>query len=102
MAEHSNATAGYDQRPEASRCRPEEKVPLLRAYLKKWSFEVGAFLGDSCSFGGDSELLGGLLACGIGAGRRDLAAATPRRGIWMIDAGTRPVGRRNRSPSDRR
>jgi deazaflavin-dependent oxidoreductase (nitroreductase family) len=23
----------------------EEKVPLLRAYLKKWSFEVGTFFG---------------------------------------------------------
>jgi deazaflavin-dependent oxidoreductase (nitroreductase family) len=35
----------------------EEKVPLLRAYLKKWSFEVGAFFAGVGPDASDEELL---------------------------------------------
>jgi deazaflavin-dependent oxidoreductase (nitroreductase family) len=35
----------------------EEKPPLLRAYLKKWKFEVGAFFGGVGPDAPDSELL---------------------------------------------
>jgi deazaflavin-dependent oxidoreductase (nitroreductase family) len=34
----------------------DEKVPLLRAYLKKWSFEVGAFFGGVGADASDDEL----------------------------------------------
>jgi deazaflavin-dependent oxidoreductase (nitroreductase family) len=34
----------------------EEKVPLLRAYLKKWSFEVGAFFAGVGPDAPDDEL----------------------------------------------
>ena len=34
-----------------------EKVPLLRAYLKKWSWEVGQFFGGVGADAPDSELL---------------------------------------------
>jgi deazaflavin-dependent oxidoreductase (nitroreductase family) len=34
----------------------EEKVPLLRAYLKKWSFEVGAFFAGVGPDASDEEL----------------------------------------------
>ena len=35
----------------------DEKVPLLRAYLKKWSFEVGAFFAGVGADASDEELL---------------------------------------------
>jgi deazaflavin-dependent oxidoreductase (nitroreductase family) len=34
----------------------DEKVPLLRAYLKKWSFEVGAFFAGVGPDASDEEL----------------------------------------------
>jgi deazaflavin-dependent oxidoreductase (nitroreductase family) len=34
-----------------------DKVPLLRAYLKKWSWEVGQFFGGVGADSSDSELL---------------------------------------------
>ena len=34
----------------------DEKVPLLRAYLKKWKFEVGVFFGGVGPDGSDEEL----------------------------------------------
>jgi deazaflavin-dependent oxidoreductase (nitroreductase family) len=36
----------------------EEKPPLLRAYLKKWKFEVGAFFGGVGPDSSDEELRG--------------------------------------------
>jgi deazaflavin-dependent oxidoreductase (nitroreductase family) len=35
----------------------EEKVPLLRAYLKRWAWEVGAFFGGVGADSSDEELL---------------------------------------------
>jgi deazaflavin-dependent oxidoreductase (nitroreductase family) len=35
----------------------DEKVPLLRAYLKKWQFEVGAFFGGVGPDAPEGELL---------------------------------------------
>jgi hypothetical protein len=34
----------------------DEKPPLLRAYLKKWKFEVGAFFGGVGPDSSDDEL----------------------------------------------
>ena len=36
--------------------RDEEKPPLLRAYLRKWKFEVGAFFGGVGPDSSDDEL----------------------------------------------
>ncbi len=36
----------------------EQKPPLLRAYLKKWKFEVGMFFGGVGPDSSDEELLG--------------------------------------------
>ncbi len=36
----------------------DEKLPMLRAYLKKWSFEVGAFFGGVGADSSDEELRG--------------------------------------------
>jgi hypothetical protein len=44
----------------------------------------------SSSFGGESGPLRGELRGVIGAGPEYQAAWTPRRDVWMIDAGTRP------------
>jgi deazaflavin-dependent oxidoreductase (nitroreductase family) len=48
------------RRAEAFRGRElpdEEKVPVLRAYLKRWKFEVGMFFGGVGPDSGDTELL---------------------------------------------
>src|SRR5829696_4709092 len=34
-----------------------EKAPILRAYLEKWAWEVGAFFGGVCAESSDDELL---------------------------------------------
>ena len=36
----------------------DEKVPILRAYLKKWKFEVGVFFGGVGPDSSDEELRG--------------------------------------------
>ena len=41
----------------ASELGDEEKPPLLRAYLKKWKWEVGAFFGGVGPDSSDEELL---------------------------------------------
>jgi deazaflavin-dependent oxidoreductase (nitroreductase family) len=40
----------------AAELSDDEKVPLLRAYLKKWKFEVGAFFGGVGPDSSDEEL----------------------------------------------
>jgi deazaflavin-dependent oxidoreductase (nitroreductase family) len=48
------------QRTEAFRGRElsdEEKVPVLRAYLKRWKFEVGAFFAGVGPESSNTELL---------------------------------------------
>jgi deazaflavin-dependent oxidoreductase (nitroreductase family) len=48
------------RRAEAFRGRElpaEEKLPVLRAYLKRWKFEVGMFFGGVGPDSGDAELL---------------------------------------------
>jgi hypothetical protein len=48
------------QRTEAFRGRElsdEEKVPVLRAYLKRWKFEVGAFFDSVGPDSNDAEIL---------------------------------------------
>ena len=47
------------RRTEAFRGRElsdEEKVPVLRAYLKRWKFEVGAFFDGVGPDSGDAEI----------------------------------------------
>ena len=47
----SCASAGAPTRSPRPRCADEERVPILRAYLKRWKAEVGVFFdgvsGDS-------------------------------------------------------
>jgi deazaflavin-dependent oxidoreductase (nitroreductase family) len=48
------------RRTEAFRCRElsdEEKVPVLRAYLKRWKVEVGAFFDGVGPDSSDAEIL---------------------------------------------
>jgi hypothetical protein len=48
------------RRKEAFRGREladDEKVPVLRAYLKRWKFEVGAFFEGVGPDSGDAEIL---------------------------------------------
>ena len=40
----------------ATECRDEEKPPLLRAYLKRWKFEVGAFFAGVGPDSSDEDL----------------------------------------------
>ena len=41
----------------ASELADEAKLPVLRAYLKKWAWEVGKFFGDIDAKSSDEELL---------------------------------------------
>jgi deazaflavin-dependent oxidoreductase (nitroreductase family) len=40
----------------AAELADEDKVPILRAYLKRWKWEVGAFFGGVGPDSGDDEL----------------------------------------------
>jgi deazaflavin-dependent oxidoreductase (nitroreductase family) len=42
---------------KATELSPEAAVPVLRAYLKKWKWEVGAFFGGTGPDSTDAELL---------------------------------------------
>jgi deazaflavin-dependent oxidoreductase (nitroreductase family) len=42
---------------KATELTPEAAVPVLRAYLKKWKWEVGAFFGGTGPDSTDAELL---------------------------------------------
>ncbi|MCH6159077.1 nitroreductase family deazaflavin-dependent oxidoreductase [Streptomyces marispadix] len=48
---------GHVERFTASELRDDEKPEILRAYLKKWSWEVGAFFKGLSAKSTDAELL---------------------------------------------
>jgi DNA-binding GntR family transcriptional regulator len=45
------------ERFDAEEISDADKAPLLRAYLKKWAFEVKAFFEDVAADASDAELL---------------------------------------------
>jgi hypothetical protein len=45
------------QRFKAIEIADDEKVPILRDYLKRWKFEVGMFFGGVSADSSDAELL---------------------------------------------
>ena len=47
---------GRAQRFRAVEIPDDDKVPLLRAYLKRWSFEVGIFFGGVNAESSDADL----------------------------------------------
>jgi len=47
---------GRAQRFRAVEVPDDDKVPLLRAYLKRWKFEVGMFFGGVSAESSDAEL----------------------------------------------
>jgi deazaflavin-dependent oxidoreductase (nitroreductase family) len=47
---------GRAQRFRAVEIPDDDKVPLLRAYLKRWSFEVGIFFGGVSAESSDADL----------------------------------------------
>jgi deazaflavin-dependent oxidoreductase (nitroreductase family) len=54
-----NGQLRVGQRVEAFRVReldPDEKVPVLRAYLRRWKFEVGVFFDGTGPTSSDDEL----------------------------------------------
>jgi hypothetical protein len=44
------------QRFKAIEISDDEKVPILREYLKRWKFEVGMFFGGVSAESSDEEL----------------------------------------------
>lgn len=47
---------GRTQRFKAVEVPDDDKVPLLREYLKRWKFEVGMFFGGVSAESADAEL----------------------------------------------